>query len=321
MARVSVIVPVYNAEKYLKKCLESVCNQTLKDFEIICVNDCSTDDSLSILNQYAENDSRIKVIDFKENKGVSVARNTGIELSTGEFIGFLDADDFIDLNFYEILYNKSIETNADVVKGNIARVDEDYAKLPVAISIDLNSSVKTHKAYFHCIFTTGIYRRSIVLDNNIKFLEEVSCFEDPYFIIKLMPHINNVAVVDSANYYYLSNPNSQTNKKITTLVINDISYCALEILKYFREINLDKDHYSIVFSYLFGELEGFANEIQTANDINIAASKGLSDLLKESMYLEDCLVFHFLVKKEKAKKAWFASLRSSLNESRGKADD
>ena len=89
MVQVSIIVPVYNVEKYLSKCLESLINQTLKDIEIICVNDGSTDNSLSILKEYANKDSRIKIID-KQNEGVSVARNTGIEVATGEYLMFVD---------------------------------------------------------------------------------------------------------------------------------------------------------------------------------------------------------------------------------------
>ena len=96
MPKVSVIIPIYNTEKYLRKCLDSVCNQTLSDIEIICVNDCSTDNSLEILEEYASKDNRIKLIDFKENKGAAVARNAGIDEAKGEYIGFVDSDDFVD---------------------------------------------------------------------------------------------------------------------------------------------------------------------------------------------------------------------------------
>ena len=116
MPKVSVIIPIYNTEKYLRKCLDSVCNQTLSDIEIICVNDCSTDNSLEILEEYASKDNRIKLIDFKENKGAAVARNAGIDEAKGEYIGFVDSDDFIDLDFYEKLYNKAVKSGADCVK-------------------------------------------------------------------------------------------------------------------------------------------------------------------------------------------------------------
>lgn len=116
--KVSVIIPVYNAAQYLERCLDSVINQTLKDIEIICINDCSTDNSLEILEEYASKDNRIKIIDFKENKGVAAARNAGINEAQGEYIGFVDPDDYIDSDFYAQLYKKAYETKADIVKGN-----------------------------------------------------------------------------------------------------------------------------------------------------------------------------------------------------------
>ena len=104
MAKISVIIPVYNTEKYLRRCLDSVCNQTLSDIEIICINDCSTDNSLEILREYSAKDERVKVIDFKKNKGAAVARNIGIDEAQGECLGFVDSDDFVDLDFSEKLY-------------------------------------------------------------------------------------------------------------------------------------------------------------------------------------------------------------------------
>ena len=106
MAKLSIIVPVYNVEKYLPKCLESLTNQTLKDIEIICVNDGSMDNSLAILKEFASKDSRIRIID-NQHQGVAKTRNTGIEQSTGEYIGFVDSDDYIDIDFFEKLYNLS----------------------------------------------------------------------------------------------------------------------------------------------------------------------------------------------------------------------
>ena len=102
MPKISVIVPVYKVEKFLPKCLESLINQTLKDIEIICINDGSPDNSLKILEEYAKKDSRIKIINQK-NAGPSVARNNGMSAASGEYIGFVDSDDWIDLDFYEKL--------------------------------------------------------------------------------------------------------------------------------------------------------------------------------------------------------------------------
>ena len=119
MSKVSVIIPVYNTEKFLRKCLDSVCNQTLQDIEIICINDCSTDGSLEILREYAGKDNRIKLIELLENCGAAKARNIGIDIAEGEYLGFVDSDDFIDLDFYKKLYGKAKETDADAVKGKL----------------------------------------------------------------------------------------------------------------------------------------------------------------------------------------------------------
>ena len=123
MPKISIIIPVYNAEEYLKRCLNSIVNQTLKDIEIICVNDCSIDNSLEILNSYAQRDNRIKVIDCKTNGGESKARNIGLDNSTGEFLAFVDNDDELDLDFYEKLYKKAIEENADIAKAEVHIID------------------------------------------------------------------------------------------------------------------------------------------------------------------------------------------------------
>ncbi|MDR3257037.1 MAG: glycosyltransferase, partial [Endomicrobium sp.] len=116
--KVSVIIPVYNVEPYVKDCLDSVVNQTLKDIEIVCVNDGSTDNSWRVLEEYAARDSRIKII-TQANQGLACARNNGIKVAKGEYIGFVDSDDWISLDFYEKLYDNAKIENADVCVGNV----------------------------------------------------------------------------------------------------------------------------------------------------------------------------------------------------------
>lgn len=115
MPKVSIIIPVYNTAKYLDKCLTSAINQTLKDIEIICVNDGSTDNSDEIIKSYMQKDSRIKYIKFAFNRGVSKARNTAISIAKGEFIGFIDSDDYVDNKYFENLYNQ--KADYDVIRG------------------------------------------------------------------------------------------------------------------------------------------------------------------------------------------------------------
>lgn len=120
MAKVSIIIPTYNVEMYLVECMESVVRQTLKDIEIICINDGSTDSSLEILKRYAEKDDRIIIVD-KENGGYGIAMNIGLEKATGEYIGIVEPDDFVPINMYEDLYEIAKENNLDFVKADFYR--------------------------------------------------------------------------------------------------------------------------------------------------------------------------------------------------------
>ena len=197
MPKVSVIIPVYNTENYLRRCLDSVCSQTLSDIEIICINDCSTDNSFEILKEYSSKDRRIKLIDFKENKGAAVARNTGIDEAQGEYIGFVDSDDFIDLDFYEKLYKKAAEANADIAKGN-------YAVNGIIVDSHINSiieKVKENNKLFAFEFCSAIFSRQIVVSNNIKF--PILCdMEDPVFTFQFALCANKIEICET--YIYIN---------------------------------------------------------------------------------------------------------------------
>lgn len=116
MPKVSIIIPVYNVEKYLRECLDSVIQQTLQDIEIICVNDGSTDNSLQILKEYAQNDSRIKIID-KPNSGYGQTMNVGMQNATGEYIGIVEPDDYVELDMFETLYNTANSLGTYIVNS------------------------------------------------------------------------------------------------------------------------------------------------------------------------------------------------------------
>lgn len=111
MPKVSIIVPCNNIEPWLGLCMDNLVGQTLDDIEILCIDDKSTDDTLKLLKQYAKKDERIKIISHKKNMGVAAARNDGLRIATGQYICFVDPDDFVDKDFYEKLYNKAIETS------------------------------------------------------------------------------------------------------------------------------------------------------------------------------------------------------------------
>ena len=138
MAKVSIIIPTYNVEMYLVECMESVVNQTLKDIEIICINDGSTDGSLEILKSYAQKDDRIVLVD-KENGGYGIGMNIGLDKATGEYIGIVEPDDFIPLNMYSDLYEKAVE-------------NDGYAKKPSEKAMEINQKIKRDKTEYHQLF-------------------------------------------------------------------------------------------------------------------------------------------------------------------------
>lgn len=134
MYKVSIIIPIYNVEQYLAQCLDSVINQTYKNIEIICVNDCSLDNSFRILDEYSKNDKRIKIINRENNGGLSAARNTGLDNASGKYIYFLDSDDWIDLDYIEKMLNAAIKNdvevvlNTNIIEHKLNQIEQQFAE-------------------------------------------------------------------------------------------------------------------------------------------------------------------------------------------------
>lgn len=221
MAKLSIIVPVYNVEKYLPKCLESLTNQTLKDIEIICVNDGSMDNSLAILKEFASKDSRIRIID-NQHQGVAKTRNTGIEQSTGEYIGFVDSDDYIDIDFFEKLYNSATKSNSDIAIASILKhknffniYNAKYTKEETAITIQDKIKLCEDKKHFFFYAWNKIYHSGFIKENNIKF-SEGQIYEDVMFAIKALYYSNKIISVYGTKYHYIEHENSLTKYKDKT---------------------------------------------------------------------------------------------------------
>lgn len=227
---VSVIVPVYNVEKYLHRCMNSILNQTLENIEIILVDDGSTDTSGSICDEYAKIDKRVKVI-HKKNEGLGFARNSGIEIATGEYIGFIDSDDYIDLSMFEKLYYKANEFNVDYVRCeykivNNKGVSENKTIFPLSEGYYEKSSVieklvlpifgKSEKdtkvndlgvSVCKCIF-----KNQIIKTNKIKFYSEREYIsEDFLFTINYLMNSNSAYVINECLYNYVMNQESLTH--------------------------------------------------------------------------------------------------------------
>lgn len=221
MTKLSIIVPVYNVEKYLPKCLESLIKQTLKDIEIICVNDGSMDNSLAILKEFASKDSRIRIID-NQHQGVAKTRNTGIEQSTGEYIGFVDSDDYIDIDFFEKLYNSATKSNSDIAIASILKhknffniYNAKYTKEEIAITIQDKIKLCEDKKHFFFYAWNKIYHSGFIKENNIKF-SEGQIYEDVMFAIKALYYSNKIISVYGTKYHYIEHENSLTKYKDKT---------------------------------------------------------------------------------------------------------
>lgn len=216
MPKVSVIIPVYNVEKYLKQCLDSVINQTLKDIEIICINDGSTDTSGTILKEYAQKDSRIKII-IQENKGLSVARNSGLEIAQGEYVGFVDSDDYVDSNFYKKLYDSAKKNKADIAFTSIIKFEKDKEDIFFKVDKEV-CETNAQKKYMlcgipkYCYVWNRIYKRKKLLSKHITFLNNIK-FEDQDFSHKAIYYLWRVVSVPGTAYHYRKRSDSIVNNR------------------------------------------------------------------------------------------------------------
>lgn len=211
MVKVSVVIPVYNVENYLEECLESIINQTLKDIEIICINDGSTDNSLSILNEYAKKDNRIHVIS-QENQGQAVARNNGMKYINGEYFCFMDADDLLDLNTLEECLKVSEEKSLDFVMYKLINFDDydnEFYTTPgydmQLVANTVKNNVFNYKTLGELIFyvtvspVNKLFNTKFILDNDIRF-PEGTVFEDNIFFWRMFFNANKCYFIQE--HYY-----------------------------------------------------------------------------------------------------------------------
>ncbi|RLL42756.1 glycosyltransferase [Oceanobacillus piezotolerans] len=233
--KISIIVPIYNVEAYLKRCLESLLSQEIEDIEIIAVNDGSTDKSGEILNNYSHKDKRIKVIN-QQNNGVSAARNAGIRNAAGEFIGFVDPDDWVDGNMYEEMYRLAIEEDADIVmcsyksefENSSKEKDFHHPKKTIYQGLDVREKmlrrligpIKEEVANPELLDAWGtvwskIYKAELIKKNELRFmdLKTIGTNEDTFFNIKALYHTEKFIFLNTPYYHYWrGNENSITTK-------------------------------------------------------------------------------------------------------------
>lgn len=245
--KVSIVIPTYNVEKYIARCLDSVINQTLKEIEIIVVDDKSTDNTLSIVKDYASRDNRIKVIELFENQGVSVARNTGIDLSTGEYIGFIDPDDYVDLDFYEKLYARTKDSDADIISGNIIGVmfNNEERKYDY-----LMERLRQSKYWFNYTLWHSIYKSSFIKENKIYNPVGVITSQDTVFCIKCACLANRIEVVPDTYYHYIRVHDSLSSVILSEKKIKSKIQAMELIIDFVNKQNLqESDYNSLLISF------------------------------------------------------------------------
>lgn len=218
MKKVSVILPIYNGEKYLNRCIDSVLNQTYKNIEVICLNDGSKDNTLNILTSY--NDKRIKVID-KKNSGVSDTRNIGIKSATGDYITFIDADDFYKNNFIETMVNYIEKYNVDIIRCNYEVINNNNQLIETGIlstycnkkyskkEIKENILPATLKGNIPCFCYLLLMKKEVI--KNIFFPIDIHMMEDVVFYIELLTTSKSLYVCEDTLYTIMFNENGATN--------------------------------------------------------------------------------------------------------------
>lgn len=241
MKKISVIVPIFNSEQFINRCVESILNQTYKNLEIILVDDGSTDDSGKICDQYALTDSRITVI-HKINEGVSKARNMGIDASKGDLISFVDADDFLDVNMYEELINHLNENPADICcMAKIYMNNDVYTLIQEKLSdIESQSAImRLLKFKFPTSLWTSIYDSKLI--KGFYLNEEIHFWEDFEYQFRILSAAKSCAIYQKPLYHYSINYESANHKgindkvfsclKVSDLIIENSKEMPLEIRK------------------------------------------------------------------------------------------
>lgn len=249
--KVSIIIPVYNVERYLNQCLDSVVNQTLKEMEIIVINDGSTDNSLEIIKKYQNLYDLITVID-KKNEGVSIARNLGLEIAKGEYIYFLDSDDYIELNMLEKMYHIAKREDADIVQCGIEIFENNtenkislyYGQEENLTILSKEEAVKKYLRYQIPGYSVNkIVKRNLIEDLNIRF-PRISCFEDMLPTLQIFIGANKVVLLREALYHYRQTPGSLSktiDEKKVLMYINEVKSCLDLVYKELEELEFTNE--------------------------------------------------------------------------------
>lgn len=252
--KISIIVPIYNVEKYLNRCIESIINQTYKNLEIILVDDGSPDNCPQICDEYAKQDHRIKVI-HKKNGGLSSARNAGMNIATGEYIGFVDSDDYIDVHMYEVLLNACLSQDCKLSICKIQHFTGDRYSDEIKIC-DTYNSISNEEALWRlqgedgelfCVAWNKLYHKDLFYELRYP---EGKINEDEFVTYKAIHQAGNVVVCESVLYFYYQDNNSSITKNKKYFTYEDVFDAFNEREEYFKAAGYPKLELATYRSYL-----------------------------------------------------------------------
>lgn len=223
---ISVLIPIYNVERYLPRCLDSVLAQTFSDFEVICVNDKSPDNSLDILKEYAQKDVRIRIIDKPRNEGSMMARHTGYTNAKGRYLFFLDGDDSLPANAFETLYRKSVESDADIVVGEMVLVNSAGGMMPKhrpeRVGEDYRSYLKSILNWNIPSLCGSLFNRKLFDGYDYSALDHFRLSEDRILLTEILVQRKpTIATIADVTYYYWQNGESITHAASSEKIVTE----------------------------------------------------------------------------------------------------
>lgn len=286
-AKVSIVIPVYNAEKYLNRCLDSIVNQTYTNLEIILINDGSKDNSLKICNKYKENDYRFKII-TKENGGVSSARNLGIKESTGDVLTFIDSDDWIESDYIEKSIKFFCKYNCDLLKTNYSVIEknEEYIRYKYndnfcKISTKRMKEILCTEGMFNCVWAT-FYKTSILKNEKIEFDKKIIFGEDLMFQINNYKYFKNIYWINNPGYFYFNiGVGASRNKDMKHLI--KVSSDIFKVYKYLYSLCQNK---KILCDTMFRLINNNLKCIINQNPIKYKEFKNITSLIFDFKFNE-----------------------------------
>jgi glycosyltransferase involved in cell wall biosynthesis len=291
-AKLSVVVPVFNVEKYLPRCLDSIVGQTMRDIEIILVDDGSSDNSGKICDDYAAKDPRARVI-RRNHSGAGAARNAGMKIAGADYVGFVDSDDWADAGFFESLCGRADTTGAEIVKGEVMTTENGttYLKNPYHADIRWNRGRFTNGCFW-----SAIYSRDFLLGNKIDFPENIVTGQDVVFLNKAVILANKIDLARGGNYYhYMRRNDSLDSWPLDDVKIKSKIDAILMISDFMNRTDFYAETYTAIFEFWMGHMIGnLFHRAETRFGENYVAQAAIN-MYKECRYPFDYPQFRTLL--------------------------